>query len=207
MNNSKKVTIKSYDDTASEYYRVVSKFELLPEIKKFSKKVIKNGRILDLGCGPGHHSKYFSTHNFKVTGIDLSSEMIKLAKSEFAGLDFRVMDILDLDFAENSFDGVWASASLLHVNKNQLELILIKIKEILINDGILYISLKEGKGSELFNDIRYGGVEKFYVYYKFQEIKNILYSVGLDILEIELKGRRTDYDTNSWLHIFCQNKK
>jgi SAM-dependent methyltransferase len=207
MNNSKKVTIKSYDDTASEYYRVVSKFELLPEIKKFSKKVKKDGRILDLGCGPGHHSKYFSTQNFKVTGIDLSSEMIKLAKSEFGGLDFRVMDILDLDFEENSFDGVWASASLLHINKNQLELILIKIKEILINDGILYISLKEGKGSELFNDIRYGGVEKFYVYYKFEEIKNILWSVGLEILEINLKGKRTDYDTNSWLHIFCQNKK
>ncbi len=207
MKDLKKTTINSYNKTASEYYKVVTSFEFLPEIEVFTKKVVKGGKILDLGCGPGHHSKYFSTLNFNVTGIDLSSEMIKVAKREFIGLDFRVMDILDLDFEENSFDGIWASASLLHINKIQLELILKRIQKILVNDGILYISLKEGKGSELFKDIRYGGVEKFYAYYKFEEIKNILEDVGLVILKIELKGKRTSYDTNSWLHVFCLNKK
>lgn len=207
MKDLKKTTIKSYDNTASEYYKVVTSFEFLPEIEVFANSVVKGGKILDLGCGPGHHTKYFSTLNFKVTGIDLSSQMIKLAKKEFTGLDFRVMDILDLDFDENSFDGIWASASLLHVSKDELELILIKIKKILVNDGMLYISLKEGKGSELFKDTRYGGVEKFYVYYQFEEIKKILEDVRFNILEIQLKGKRTNYDTNSWLHIFCQNKK
>lgn len=207
MKDSKKTTIKSYDNTASEYYRAVTSFELLPEIKKFSKEIIKNGRILDLGCGPGHHSKYFSNLDFKVTGIDLSSEMIKLARKEFEDVNFEVMDILHLNFEENSFDGIWASASLLHIPKNQIKLILNKLKGVLINNGILYISLKEGKGSELFNDIRYGGVDKFYVYYQLEEIKNILKDVGFNILEIKLKEKRTNYDTNSWLHIFCQNKK
>ncbi|MDI5950279.1 class I SAM-dependent methyltransferase [Flavobacterium yafengii] len=207
MKGRKEITISSYDETANEYFKIVSEFDLIPEIFEFTKLIKQNGRILDLGCGPGHHSKYFSNLDFKVTGIDLSSEMIKLAKKEFADVNFKVMDILDLDFEKNSFDGIWASASLLHIPKNHIKLILNKIKDALINDGILYISLKEGKGSELFNDIRYGGVNKFYVYYQLDKIKKILKDVGFNILEIKLKGKRTNYDTNSWLHIFCQNKK
>lgn len=207
MKDIKKITNNSYDKTAVDYYKRVSEFELLPEITEFIKIVKKDGEILDLGCGPGHHSNFFFNQNFKVTGIDLSSEMIKLAKKEFTDIDFKVMDISDLDFEVNTFDGIWASASLLHIPKNNIKLILKKIKEILVNNGILYISLKEGKGSEIFNDIRYGGVDKFYVYYKLDEIKNILEDIGFNILDIELKGKRTNYDTNSWLHIFCQNKK
>lgn len=207
MKNLKEITINSYDKTATEYYKIVSEFTLLPEIFEFIKLVKNDGRILDLGCGPGHHSKYLSNLDFKVTGIDLSSEMIKLAKREFTGLDFRVMDILDLDFEENSFDGIWASASLLHINKNQLGLVLIKIKEILVENGVFYISLKQGEDSEIFIDNRYGGVEKYYVYYHPEEIEKILKDVGFNIIEIQPKGKRTNYDTNSWIHIFCQNKK
>lgn len=204
MKDIKKITINSYDKTAIDYYKRVSEFELLPEITEFLKIVKKDGEILDLGCGPGHHSIFFYNQNFKVTGIDLSSEMIKLAKKEFTDIDFKVMDISDLDFEVNTFDGIWASASLLHIPKNNIKLILKKIKEILVNNGILYISLKEGIGSEIFSDVRYGGVDKFYVYYKLEEIKNILEDIGFNILGIELKGKRTNYDTNSWLHIFCQ---
>jgi 2-polyprenyl-3-methyl-5-hydroxy-6-metoxy-1,4-benzoquinol methylase len=204
MNNSKKTTIKSYDDTATEYYRVVSRFELLPEIKKFAKEVIKKGKILDLGCGPGHHSNYFSKQNFKVTGIDLSLEMIRLAKKEFKDVDFKVMDMSNLDFDINSFDGIWASASLLHVPKYKIKSLLRKLNELLVNDGILYISLKQGIGSEMINDVRYGGVNKFYVFYQPEEIENLLKSIGFKIIEIKLKGKRTSYDTNSWIHVFCK---
>lgn len=207
MKDIKRITINSYDKTAVDYYKRVSEFELLPEITEFIKIVKKDGKILDLGCGPGHHSKYFSNLDFKVTGIDLSSEMIKLAKREFIGLDFRVMDIADLDFEVSTFDGIWASASLLHVPKNNIKIILKKIQKILVNNGLLYISLKEGKGSELYKDIRYAGVDKYYVYYQLKEIKEILENVGFKIIEIEMKGKRTSYDTNSWIHVFCKNVK
>ncbi|MDQ6532113.1 methyltransferase domain-containing protein [Flavobacterium sp. LHD-85] len=201
----KETTIISYDKTAPEYQKVVSSFELLPEINEFILKVNEGGKILDLGCGPGHHSIFFFNHGFKVTGVDLSTKMIELAKKESKNIDFKIMDILNLDFKKNSFNAIWASASLLHIPKNKIIPLLKKLKSILIEDGLLYISLKEGKGSHLFKDIRYGGVEKFYVYYKSEEIENILNKIGFKILQIETKGKRTNYDTNSWIHIFCQN--
>lgn len=205
MHNLKETTIRSYNKTASEYQQVVSNFELLPEINEFILNVNKGGEILDLGCGPGHHALFFSNNGFNVTGIDLSSEMIKLAKRTSVKSKFKIMDILDLDFHKACFDGIWASASLLHIPKNKITPILQKLKEILIKGGSLYISLKQGNGSELFTDTRYGGVEKYYVYYQLEEIENILKNIGFKILKIELKGKRTSYDTNSWIHIFCKN--
>lgn len=204
MEDFKKKTIKSYDKTASEYYRVVKSFELVPEIKKFSKKVIKNGKILDLGCGPGHHSKYFSSLGFDVVGIDLSVEMIEIARRESVKSVFQVMDILELNFEKDTFDGIWSSASLLHVPKIKMKFVLKKLKEILVDNGVLYISLKQGEGSEIFIDNRYGGVEKYYVYYHTEEIEKLLKNVGFNIIEIQPKDKRTIYDTNSWIHIFCQ---
>lgn len=204
MKDTKGITINSYDKTAVEYYKRVSEFELLPEITEFIETVKTDGEILDLGCGPGHHSKYFSNLGFDVVGIDLSVEMIEIAKEVSEESTFRVMDILDLSFEKDSFDGIWASASLLHVPKKKIKSVLIKLNEILTSQGVLYISLKEGKGSELLSDIRYGGVDKFYVYYQLDEIQNILKDVGFDILEIKLKDKRTSYDTNSWIHVFCK---
>lgn len=204
MKNLQEITITSYDKTAVEYYKVVTKFALLPEIFEFIKLVKKDGKILDLGCGPGHHSKYFSNLGFNVIGIDLSQEMIEIAKKVSEKSTFHVMDILDLNFEKDTFDGIWASASLLHVPKKRIKSVLIKLNEILTNQGILYISLKEGKGSELFSDIRYGGVDKFYAYYHLEEIQNLLKDIGFNILEIKLKDKRTSYDTNPWIHVYCK---
>jgi SAM-dependent methyltransferase len=204
MKDIKGITINSYDKTAVEYYKRVSEFELLPEITEFIKTVKTDGKILDLGCGPGHHSKYFSSLGFDVVGIDLSIAMIEIARRESVKSVFHVMDILELNFEKGTFDGIWASASLLHVPKIKMKFVLKKLKEILVDNGILYISLKQGEGSEIFIDNRYGGVEKYYVYYDPEEIEKLLKNVGFNIIEIQPKDKRTIYDTNSWIHIFCQ---
>ena len=49
-------------------------------VEKFA-KTLTGKRIVDVGCGPGHDSWHFARLGFEVTGVDLSSEMIKVAKS------------------------------------------------------------------------------------------------------------------------------
>lgn len=130
--------------------------------------------------------------------------MIELAKKGVPSATFRKMDIADLKFQENSFDGVWASASLLHLPKNRINKVLNKIFDILTEKGVLYISLKEGSGEKNIQDYRYGGVEKFYSYYELDEIKSLLEGTGFDILKSYLVDMRKNYDTNSWIHIICK---
>ena len=167
---------------------------------------IKNDSVLDLGCGPGHHSRVFLENGFKIKGIDLSTEMIAIAQKEVLDGDFEVMDILDLKLESESFDGIWASASLLHIPKNKIKSVLKVLKRLLVQDGVLYISLKQGNGSEVIKDNRYHGVDKYYVYYQPEEINELLISVGFKIIEKEQKERRSFYDTNPWIHIFSKKE-
>jgi SAM-dependent methyltransferase len=61
-------------------------------------------RILDIGCGTGRHAIELSKRGYKVVGVDLSSEMLAVAKRKAseAGvkIDFRIGDACDLDFKE-----------------------------------------------------------------------------------------------------------
>lgn len=196
-------TIDSYNRTAREYYSVVSSFDILPEMFSFVNMVKPGGKILDLGCGPGQHSKYFKKFGFKTTGVDLSEEMINIANQENAGIDFKVMDIEKLNFPD-SFDGIWASASLLHIRKRNLLMVLGQILNFLKADGVFYLSMKNGIGEKNISDNRYGGVNKFYAFYSVLELEKILKIAGFKIIQTEIKDRRVVYDTNSWIHVFCK---
>ena len=204
MKKLKSITINSYNKTAEEYNKTVTDFDMVSVLGYFMDLLTFKSKILDLGCGPGHHSKVFSENNFDVTGIDLSSEMINIAKREIKTANFRIMDISSLSFLDNSFNGIWASASLLHIPKDELSSILIKLHSILTDKGVLYLSLKKGFGSEIIQDERYRNVDKFYVFYQPEEINNILTNVGFNVVSIKENPKREFYDTNPWIHIFCK---
>ncbi len=204
MRDQKKITIDSYDKTADQYFKIVSEFDLFPEIFEFNHLMIPNGRILDLGCGPGHHALFFSEKGFRVVGVDLSENMISIAKKIAPKAEFEIMDISNITFPSNSFDGIWASASLLHIPKKDIQTVLEKLYEILVPNGICYISLKYGDSEDFLDDHRYGGVKKFYVYYKPEEIEKILSGMNFKILHRGIRDKRATYDTNSWIHLFCK---
>jgi SAM-dependent methyltransferase len=61
-------------------------------------------KILDVGCGTGHHVASFGSKGLDVLGIDISPSMIKKAKENFPDYKFDVADALDgSTFEPNSF--------------------------------------------------------------------------------------------------------
>ena len=52
-------------------------------------------KILDIGCGTGHHVASFASKGLDVVGIDISPSMIKKAKENFPDYNFKVGDALD----------------------------------------------------------------------------------------------------------------
>lgn len=71
--------------------------------------VSKHSRLLEVGCGTGHWSRYFSDKGFEVTGIDISAEMIKIARQKhIPNSRFEVVDGRNLPFEDESFDGAAA---------------------------------------------------------------------------------------------------
>lgn len=75
--------------------------------------VAKGSRVLEVGCGTGHWSRYFSDQGFEVTGIDLSARMIEVAKQKnIPNSHFEVADGRNLPFKDRSFDAAVAITAL-----------------------------------------------------------------------------------------------
>ncbi len=73
-------------------------------IKDLIKKYKKSGgeNLLDVGCGTGMHLKYFK-HDFSCTGIDINKEMVEVAKSKVADVNFEQGDMIDFNL-KTEFD-------------------------------------------------------------------------------------------------------
>ncbi|SVB60985.1 uncharacterized protein METZ01_LOCUS213839, partial [marine metagenome] len=109
-------TIDFYNKNAENYCSKTIGIDLTQIYEKFLKYIPKQGAILDLGCGSGRDSLYFLNNGFDVTSMDASIEMVKLS-SKLINQKTIHRKIEDIDF-KDKFDGIWACASLLHINKN-----------------------------------------------------------------------------------------
>ena len=75
--------------------------------------VPNGGRLLEIGCGTGHWSEYFSNKGFDVTGVDISEQMIAIARQrKVSRAIFDVSDAARLPFGDASFDVAVAITSL-----------------------------------------------------------------------------------------------
>ena len=167
--NYKEATKRLYDRYAKKYEKNTRNYTkyIENELQLFLKN-LKGKRILDLGSGPGRDSLYFKNRGFGSLCIDFSEKMIGLCKEK--GLEAKVMDIEKLDFPENSFDGVWAYTSLIHVSKKNIKRVIKKISGILKSHGILSITMKEGKNEEFIEDLRYPNEKRYTVFYSEKEL-------------------------------------
>ncbi|MCP3683454.1 MAG: methyltransferase domain-containing protein [bacterium] len=180
-----KETIETYDKTVKEFKKKTQ--ELIPtETLEFMSNIPKNGKILDIGCGFGRDCKVFSENGFSVVGVDLSENMIDAAKG-LNGVKFTVMDLRNLKFQKNYFNGAWANAVLLHIRKKDIKKVLLGIHNVLKKGSILFISVKEGTKEVLLKDSRYDDLPKFYAYYKKKELTELLKHAGFEIIDAYYK--------------------
>lgn len=135
-------TLKYYDENAHDFIVNTVSVDFTATQDKFLHFLQPKSHILDFGCGSGRDSKYFLKHGFKVTAIDGSSKLCKFA-SAFTGIKVKQMYFQNLDAFE-VYDGVWACASILHLDYNELQDVLYKINRALKTQGFFYTSFKYG---------------------------------------------------------------
>ena len=132
------------------------------------------GKILDFGCGSGRDTKYFLSKGYDVAATDGSEELCKIA-SEYAGVQVKQMLFEELNAIEE-YDGIWACASILHVERKQLPDIMKKIAVATKMGGVAYTSFKYGD----FEGVRNG---RFFTYLTEESFGEILKSVPELVIE------------------------
>ena len=74
-------------------------------VSRYFRQNVQGRKLLEVGCGTGHWSQFFSNYGFEVIGIDISESMIKVAQSKnIANATFQIADAHSLPFGDNGFD-------------------------------------------------------------------------------------------------------
>jgi len=138
--------IATYNRTAAHYAKNRHGKESKEQIKKFITLVKPHGGILDVGCAAGRDSRIFTDAGFVITGVDLSENLLAIAKSQNPDIQFILADMRSLPFADNSFDGIWAAAVLHHLEKSEIAMAIKEFQRVLRSQGVIYIETKKGQG-------------------------------------------------------------
>lgn len=127
--------IKSYNEICEEWYEYRKNKEINKCIVEFTKYLSPNSKILDIGCGTGYPiDDYLTKKGYIVTGIDISENMIKKAKSlNLQNAEFIISDFLEFKTKEK-FDAIIAFDSLWHISHMRQKDIY-KIVSSLLNDN------------------------------------------------------------------------
>jgi ubiquinone/menaquinone biosynthesis C-methylase UbiE len=146
-----------YDNIARTYHEQRDKFKSNELLTALSSLLPPGGDVLDVGCGAGIPvARILVDAGFRVTGVDVSSSMLQLARSHVPKARFLRMDMRRLQFDAGCFDAICAFYSLFHVPREKHLQVLIKFHRLLRQDGVLIFSSGKSawEGTEEFHGTR-----------------------------------------------------
>ena len=140
---SQDTTLSWYRDNAIQYAEETRNSLVLDALWEFLSRIKEGGTILDYGSGSGRDSAYFINKGFSVDSLDGSAEMKAQAERLF-GIKVKLSSFLSLEEKEK-YDGIWAQASILHLEEHDLRVALTLIERSLKRDGVFYSSFRKGE--------------------------------------------------------------
>ena len=165
--NSGKIVEDGYDKIALLYHkRRIDRFwTVAPDIEALTKQLQPGGSILDVGCGSGYIASMLEDKGFKVTGIDVSTKMLELARANAPRSIFLMMDMKELDFPKESFDGIVCLYSIFHVPRRYHLMILKLFRRVLKLKGLLAIHMGWGEWVGIEENWLGGGAPMYWSHY------------------------------------------
>ena len=185
-------TADYYNSNAQRFSESTRDLNMLELYRPFEQRLKAGARILDVGCGSGRDSKYFSSKGYSIDAIEPSPELVKIATS-WSGVAVKLGSVQDLT-AIGKYDGIWACASLLHIREEELQSAFATLARALKAGGTIYCSFKYGefegtRDGRHFTDLTEAAFAK------------IVDGTGLTILETRISnGVRPDVANIEWLN-------
>lgn len=177
--------IDVYDRIAEEYARRYDPIESeddLVFLNAFLGYVRPGEWIADIGCGTGYSTGYFVKHGMKAEGVDLSKNMIAIARRNYPNISFKVEDLRTYK-PKGIVDAVWAGYCLFHLTKDDFEQVLVRIRSYLKPGGVFGLVMQEGSGESEIDEPLLPG-EKIYVRaYTEAELEDLLKRSGFTIVD------------------------
>ena len=175
-----------YNRHAGEYHSdLASKLVAKEQLEEFVSLVNPPAQVLDVGCGPGYDTGFLSEH-YSTTGIDISQRFVEIAQFENPNADIRYGDIVQVELPQNFYKGIWSRDAMHHVHDEDLPNVFRKISNALVDDGIFYLIVREGKGEIQEKEQKsYANLERFYNLFDEKKLKNLAKKSDLEVVKFE----------------------
>ncbi len=181
--------IDCYNKTAGKYadalFDELSKkpFDRLI-LSQFAKENKGNGKMIDLGCGPGQTTKFLYEQGVTdIIGADISEGMIEIAKSLNSDIDFEIADMLNLHYPKKSFGSAIAFYSIVHFTETELKKAFGEIHKILKQGGQFLFSFHIGNEPihrDVFFDVP---VNIDFYFFETEKIVSLVKEAGFTVID------------------------
>ena len=147
-----------YNDTYDQFCQLLEK---------------QNPSILEIGCGPGNITKYLlgQRKDFKITAIDIASNMVQLAQQNNPNANCKVMDSRAIDQIKETFDAIVCGFCIPYLSPEECSKLITDCKNLLRPKGILYLSFVEGHPSQSAFQTGSSGDQLFFNFHELGHLK------------------------------------
>ncbi len=140
---------ESYDSAASAYAEhLFHELDHKPLdrhlLDRYAEEVRGRGRVADVGCGPGHVTRYLADRGVDAFGIDLSPEMVRVARQRCPGLTFEAGDLRALAVPDAGLIGIVAFYAIVHLEPRELPSVFAGMRRALAPGGLLLAAFHVG---------------------------------------------------------------
>ena len=205
IKDAKKMVEDGYDQLAEQYARTRT---LNPNNKSYidllATLLPKNSYVLDLGCGPGVPITKELAKHFNVVGIDFSHNQIQLAKKLVPEAEFYKIDMTQMPFESESFDGIFSFLAIIHVPREQKASLFRNIYKILKPNGILLIAIGCDDWISTPED-DFMGVPMYWSQFGAEKTKAMIKDTGFEIIKAAIEY--SEFDGEEEHHFFVLARK
>ena len=192
-------TIEYYNENVDKFVNDTQDVVFCATQDLFLSYLNEGNSILDLGCGSGRDTKYFLSKGYKVDATDGSEEICKVA-SDYTGINVKCLLFNELDEIDK-YDGIWACASILHLDRDDLIDVFHRIARALKDNGILYTSFKYSE----FEGMRNG---RYFTDFTIESFNEFQTNIPEFIIEKKWITRdvRAGREDEKWLNLIMRKK-
>jgi trans-aconitate methyltransferase len=189
--DSYQITFQTWNKVATLYQDKFMNLDLYNDTyDRFCELVEKpDAAIFEIGCGPGNITKYIAAKrpDFKIDAIDVSPNMIELAKANNPNVHFSVLDCRNIGNMPSRYDAIIAGFCLPYLSKEDTAKFLKDCAGLLNKDGILYLSTIKGNYANSGFVAASTGDKCYLYYYEEDDLRYELAQNKFDVLEVKHK--------------------
>ena len=187
--NKTQTALAIFDKRANEYQAKFMDVNLYSDSFDLfcSHVTMKNANILEIACGPGNITNYLLNKrpDFKILGIDLSPNMIGLAKINNPTAEFQLMDCKHIDAIIKKYEAIMCGFGLPYLSKEETAKFICDASTLLKPKGVLYISTMEDDYSQSGLKTSSAGDQMYIYYHQADELILTLKENGFTIIDLQ----------------------